>query len=133
MFEFILGNIAMVSAGVVLYLFAHSLPRIGEPEAQSKDIFERWATSEFPEKLDGAFNGFAGKFLRKLRVVILRFDNIISESLRRFKQNNGNGKSLGVFEKFNTEIEQKRNVDFKETIEDKEGGSDGKSKKKKHL
>ena len=95
----------MLSAGVVLYLFAHSLPRIGEAEAESRGFFEKWVTSEFPERLDGAFNGFAGKSLRRLRVMILKFDNAISESLKRFKTDTTNGKTL----------------DFKDMMGDKEG------------
>ncbi|MBI2888486.1 MAG: hypothetical protein HYY10_01035 [Candidatus Liptonbacteria bacterium] len=106
MLEFVLANIAMVSVGVVLFLIAHSLPRVGERETEPKWFIERWITSEVPEKLDGAFNSFAGKFLRKLRVVILKFDNLISESLKKFKS----GSSAN-----------KQPLDFKEMMGDKEG------------
>ncbi|MBI2623455.1 MAG: hypothetical protein HYW65_02670 [Candidatus Liptonbacteria bacterium] len=120
MLEFVLANIAMLSAGVALFLVAHSLPRVGESETEPKWFLERWVTLEFPEKLDGAFNSFAGKFLRKLRVVILKFDNAVSGTLKRFKSENGNGKSL----------------DFKEMMGDKGGGEakdedEGKRKKSK--
>jgi hypothetical protein len=108
MLEFILANIAMLSAGVVLYLLAHSLPRVGERDTGPKGVLERWVTSEFPERLDGVFNNFAGKFLRRLRVILLKFDNAVSESLKRFKTGNGNGKSL----------------DFKEIMVDKEGAQE---------
>ncbi len=105
MLEFILANIAMVSAGVVLFLIAHSLPRVGESATEPKWFIERWITSEFPEKLDGAFNSFAGKSLRKLRVILLKIDNVVSESLKKIKSGNGASKPL----------------DFKEMMGDKEG------------
>lgn len=98
MIEFVLANIAMIAVGVILFVIARSLPRIGEVETSPKSLLERWITSEVPEKLDTTFNSFAGKFLRKLRVIILKVDNAVSISLKRFKQENGNGKTLDVKE-----------------------------------
>lgn len=104
MFQFILANIAMLSVGVVLYLLAHSLPRIGEAETEPKGILERWVASDLPEKLDGVFNSFVGKLLRKLKIVILKIDNAVSESLKKVKSQGNGSKSL----------------DFKEIMGDKE-------------
>ena len=111
MLEFILANIAMLSVGVVLYLLAHSLPRIGEAETEPKGILERWVASELPEKLDGVFNSFAGKFLRKLKVVILKIDNAVSASLKKVKSQENGGKNG-------------QGIDFKEIMRDKEGVQD---------
>ena len=110
MLEFILANVAMICAGVVLYLLAHSLPRIGETETEPKGIFERWVASELPERLDGVFNSFAGKLLRKLRVMLLKFDNAVSESLKKVRSQENGSKDRGV--------------DFKEIMGDKESAKD---------
>ncbi len=115
MLEFILANIAMVSVGMVLFLIAHSLPRVGESATEPKWFIERWVTSEFPEKLDGAFNSFAGKSLRKLRVILLKIDNVVSESLKKIKSGNGANKAL----------------DFKEIMGDKGEVQSKKDKEKK--
>lgn len=103
MLEFVLANIAMVSAGVVLYLVACSLPRMEGTGAESKGMLERWVSSELPERLDETFNSFVGKFLRRLRVIILKIDNAVSESLKRVKSKDAS-----------------KSLDFKEMIGDKE-------------
>lgn len=95
--QFILINALMVSAGVILVLVARTLPRVhGEAPAQMSMI-ERFVTSEIPEKLDVALNNFSSKFLRKLRVWVLKLDNAIHRQLSKIKLQkeetaNGTGK-----------------------------------------
>lgn len=52
-----------------------------------------------PEKIDAVLNGFLVKFLRRLKVLILRVDNALSRHLQKVKPEE-NGK--------------KPNIDFKE-------------------
>ncbi|MBM3257562.1 MAG: hypothetical protein FJY98_04595 [Candidatus Liptonbacteria bacterium] len=121
MLEFVLANIAMLSVGIVLYLVAHSLPRIGETQTESQGFLERWVASEFPEKLDTAFNSFAGKFLRKLRVIILKFDNAVSESLKKVKSQDASTKPIDLFDKLTAPSDTKPEVDIQPKMGDKEG------------
>lgn len=94
MFQFIVTNIFMISLGTILYVTVRTLPRIEEGGApERKGILERWIASEIPEKLDAAFNSFLAKFLRKLKVWLLKVDNFISEHLKKIKPENGNGKT----------------------------------------
>lgn len=73
----------MLALGTVLYLMVRALPRVAE-EPQSKESFlDRWAHSEIPEKIDAAFNGFLVKFLRRVKVFALKFDNAVSAGLRK--------------------------------------------------
>jgi len=84
MFQFILTNILMVSLGIILYLAVRTLPRIedtGTPE--KRGLLERWVTSEMPEKIDAALNGFLAKFLRKTRVLVLKLDNSLTGHLKK--------------------------------------------------
>ncbi len=113
MFEFILANIAMVSTGVVLYLVVRSLPRLGETEVTPKGLLEHWITSGFPEKLDESFNTFAGKFLRRLRVIILKIDNVVSQSLQHVRSQENGAKLL----------------DFKDVMGDREVASERENEK----
>ena len=115
MFQFILTNILMVSAGVVIYVMVRTLPRIeSQPQLEKKNILERWIASEIPERIDRSLNGFLVKFLRKLKVWLLKMDNFISGHLQKIKPGsdggttNGNGKPKPV-------------IDFKEMAAEKNG------------
>lgn len=94
MLQFILTDIFMVSLGTILYLVARSLPRVGEEPATKQNMFERWVSSELPEKFDAAFNNFLLKSLRKLKLALLKADNSITKHLKKIAPN-GNGGSNG--------------------------------------
>jgi hypothetical protein len=101
MLEFVFVSILMVSFSAVLYLMARALPRIAEePQTEdSRGFLDRWAHSQIPEKVDIALNGFLLKFLRKLKVLLLKFDNALSRHLQKVKPE---------------DITKKANIDFKE-------------------
>jgi hypothetical protein len=83
--EFIFTIILMICLGAVLFLTVQALPRIEESPVAEKGFFERWAHSEIPEKIDAAFNSFLLKFLRKVKVTILKFDNALAKHLQKIK------------------------------------------------
>lgn len=87
MVEFIFTTILMLCLGTVLYLMVRALPRIEEAPVgdgeHSKSAFERWAHSEIPEKIDAAFSAFMLKFLRRVKIIVLRIDNAIAKGLRK--------------------------------------------------
>lgn len=87
MIEFILTIILMFSAAVVIYLIASILPRIEEGGESSVKIkfLDRLAHSEIPGKIDEFLNKFIEKILRKLKIVILKFDNYINIVLDKLK------------------------------------------------
>ncbi|MDO8664379.1 MAG: hypothetical protein Q7K44_02415 [Candidatus Liptonbacteria bacterium] len=94
MLQFILTTILMASLGTMLYLVARSIPRVGEEVSDKKSFLDRFASSEIPEKIDTAFNGFLLKYLRKLKIVLLKVDNFITEKLKKISSN-GNLKHFG--------------------------------------
>jgi hypothetical protein len=106
MIEFVFTTILMLCLGTVLYLTVQALPRIAEEPADERGVFERWAHSEMPEKIDAAFNNFLLKFLRKFKIVVLRLDNALSKHLRSVtpQENRAN-----------------TNIDFKEIAGDANG------------
>ena len=108
MAEFVFTSILMVSLSAVLYLMVRALPRVAEePPSEKSAVLDRWARSQYPEKFDRALNGFLVKFLRKLKVMVLRFDNTLSTHLEKVKPEE-NGK--------------KPTIDFKEIAgQNKEG------------
>jgi len=86
MAQFIFTSVLMVSLSLVLYLMARALPRIvEEPHAEKQGLLDRWAHSQFPEKVDLALNGFLLKFLRKLKVSLLKLDNTLSKHLQKVR------------------------------------------------
>ena len=92
MFQFVVTNILMVSLGIVLYLVARALPRVDE-SIPTHGPLGRWVTSEIPERVDLALNSFLGKFLRRMKLFLLKIDNILTERIKKIKTENGNGKA----------------------------------------
>lgn len=80
---FIFTILLMLALGAVLYLMVRALPRVTDELETKESFLDRWARSELPEKIDTAFNSFLVKFLRRVKVFALKFDNAVSAGLRR--------------------------------------------------
>jgi hypothetical protein len=90
--ELLFLNILLVGAGGVLLLFIRALPRVDESALPAKrSVFERWLTSQFPERLDTFFSTIFMRTLRRLKVLTLRMDNGINQKLQRMKLESGEG------------------------------------------
>ena len=85
MAEFIFTIVLMVCLGILLYLMVQALPRIEEAPTDDRGFFDRWAHSEVPEKIDNAVNTFLLKFLRKVKVLVLKIDNALAKHLQKIK------------------------------------------------
>lgn len=86
MLQFILTNILLLSIGVILYVTVRTLPRIEDNGTiEKKGILERWIASEMPEKIDAAMNGFLFKFLKRLKIFLLKADNSVSARLKKIQ------------------------------------------------
>lgn len=83
MAQFIFTNLFMLALGAVLYLFVRALPRVEQEEALKQGFIERWITSDLPEKFDLTVGNFLIKFLRRLRVWVLKIDNLVGSRLKR--------------------------------------------------
>ncbi|MFA6354519.1 MAG: hypothetical protein WCX12_02430 [Candidatus Paceibacterota bacterium] len=100
MLQFILSVLLLGSIGVILYLVARSLPRIEEGEVRRDELgfWGKLVASEIPEKADQLFNSFLVKFLRKLKVFLLKIDNMISRRLKKIKHKNAGAPPTSGFE-----------------------------------
>jgi hypothetical protein len=116
MIEFILIDVLLISLGIILYIIARALPRIEEDPntIEKKNFLDRFANSDVPEKLDVTFNLFLLKFLKRIKILTLKFDNALSRQLKRIRSD---------------EDEKKVAIDFKEIIESKENDIQEKDKK----
>lgn len=93
MAQFIFTNVFMLALGTILYLFVRALPRVEKEEAAKQGFIERWVTSDLPEKFDFAMGNFLVKFLRRLKVWVLKIDNVVGDRLKRMnlrEKQNGN-------------------------------------------
>jgi hypothetical protein len=106
--EFIFTIILMLCLGTALYLVVQALPRVEEIPGDEKGFLERWAHSEIPEKIDAAFNTFLLKTLRKVKVLVLKFDNMLAKHLQKIKP----------------EENKRPTIDFKEISGQNKEGSD---------
>ena len=86
MLKYILHLIIAGSLGFILYIFARALPRISDTETPHEGMLKTHWLMSYIEKLDEWFLGFLEKFLRRLRVLILKFDNNLMKKLHRFKR-----------------------------------------------
>jgi len=96
MFQYILTLVIMFALGTVLYLVARSLPRVSAERAEEdrRGLVERWVTSEIPEKADELLNSFLFKFFRRLKLVLLKVDNILGKRIERVKPEDGKSEPL---------------------------------------
>lgn len=102
MFEFITTNILLIAAGFAIYMTVRALPRVdaGAGRESKQNLLERWIASEIPEKIDASFNSFVGKILRKLKVFLMKVDNVISKRLQKIKSlESDTSATLGQFRK----------------------------------
>lgn len=84
MLQFVFANLLLISLGAMLYLAARVLPKLAdEPEEKGSSLLERWVMSDMPQKFDRAAGIWAGKLFRKLKVILLRIDNYLTEKLKK--------------------------------------------------
>jgi hypothetical protein len=96
MLHFILQTLIMLALGVMIYLMAAALPRIGDEAENAPGQMSR--AMAYIEKADEIFRGFWEKMLRRVRVWILRLDNLITKKLGRFKKEAGKESKLPLGE-----------------------------------
>ena len=95
MYNFIFQIIIMFSLGVMIYLIARAAPRVGDIE----EIFKKQPLGDFDKliakipisEIDFILSAWVEKSLRKIKLLLMKWDNLASEHLNRIKKNNSNG------------------------------------------
>lgn len=82
MVQFILTYLALISFGVLLVLVARSWPRIKDESPEAQGRFTRWLITEMPHEADAFLDRWVEKLFRRLKVIVLRIDNFLTERLR---------------------------------------------------
>lgn len=120
MYNFILQTIIMVSLGAVIYLFARAVPRVDDsaPSKQSRDYIEELLNKLPLEKADAFLSALFEKTLRKLKVVILKLDNLLTKHLQNLKPTAGAGKNEAASKLFSASAGDKPEAVEKPEISD---------------
>jgi hypothetical protein len=109
MLNFVLINILFVSIGVIIYIFARSLPRIEEKEKEKEPEMhhiDKFLVSDLPNKIDFLINFYTAKILRRLKIWSMRFDNYLTESLKKINLQNKDDKKIKLEDLNNNAEEQ---------------------------
>lgn len=93
MYNFILQMALMLSLGIIIYLMARAVPRVGDEILKPAGKFDRWLSSLRLEKFDILLSNFLEKALRKAKLILMKLDNVTNEYLDKIKKTkpNGNG------------------------------------------
>jgi hypothetical protein len=78
MYELILQLVLMASLAVIVYLMALAVPRVSDSEEKGS------GGSDTPlplDKIDTLLNGLKDKLLRRVKIVLMKTDNLISKQL----------------------------------------------------
>ena len=80
----------MASLGVMVYLVGRAVPRVNDEVAEPSDKskIEKLISSLPLDRLDAAFSNFLEKFLRRLRLILLKLDNAVGGHLNKIKKMN---------------------------------------------
>jgi hypothetical protein len=84
MWQFVFLNLFLVSTGVILFLVIRLLPRLDDKPV-GRGVFERWLTSEFPERLDLFFGSVHIRTLRRFKVMVMKTDNALNRKMESMK------------------------------------------------
>ncbi len=82
--------ILIASAGLIVYLFARALPRIGDAEIlPPSKVWLRLesAVKHLPlQKIDAFLSGILEKFLRRARVVVMKLENAVNAGIHKVRR-----------------------------------------------
>lgn len=90
MYSLLLQLILFSSLGIILYLMARAMPRLDERKevVHASGWFDRVLSRMPLAKVDANVNSFLEKMLRKMKVIVLKVDNLLNQYLNRVRRDN---------------------------------------------
>ena len=82
MHPFIFAYLALFSFGVLLVLIVRSWPRLKDQRSEPQGTFGHWVLVELPTTFDQLLNRSTEKLFRRLKIIVLKFDNYLTERLK---------------------------------------------------
>ena len=104
MYNFILQTIIMTGLATIIYLFARAVPRVQDLVApiRGRDYFGEFFDKLPLEKADAFMSMLLERFLRSLKVMILKLDNLLTNHLRSLRATAMPGKNEAVDQLFSS-------------------------------
>lgn len=89
MYDFTLQLFFIGSASLVVYMFVRALPRVADIDKPPTiyDYFDAWLAKLPLHHVDSRLNALLFKFLKRVRVIIMKIDNHLIHYLERVRQN----------------------------------------------
>lgn len=89
MYDFTLQLFFIGSASLVVYMFVRALPRVADIDKPPTiyDYFDAWLAKLPLHHVDSRLNALLFKFLKRVRVIIMKIDNHLIHHLERVRQN----------------------------------------------
>ena len=76
----------LISLAVIVYLMSAAIPRIEDKKEEENDGGSSRRSSLPLDKFDEVLLRIKDKFLRKMKVMVMKIDNLISKQLRSKKE-----------------------------------------------
>ena len=87
MYDFVIQMSAVVGLAIVVYMLARALPRLSENGMSSpQNNFDRFIARLPLARIDEALHLFFERVLRKCKIIIMKFDFLVSGYQNRMKQ-----------------------------------------------
>lgn len=120
MFSFVFEILVFISLAGILAITLRVLPRVSnEVFTGSHSLIKVHEAMVFFEQMDGALKSMLEKFLRKVKVIILKLDNFVTKKIAEFSNDRAKEKSSFVIpeEKISPERpEDVKDFDFITTV-----------------
>lgn len=101
MLLFVLQNLIMISFGIIIVLVVRTLPRLEDGVEVKRGYLERLIASDLPHRMDTVMNSAMGKFYRRMKVMLLRWDNTLTDKIKNISTD-----------------DSAKKIDFKDIIEE---------------
>lgn len=104
MVAFILQILIMLSLGAMLYVVGKTLPRIDDTVPKELVFTEHWVLQKI-ERVDKRIKTSSEKFLRRLGVLLLKWENKVNKKVTRLKEEAARGSEpIAIVEEKREEI-----------------------------
>ncbi len=112
MYDFLLQIITFSALAAIVAILARALPRVSEIETgtQKANYLDRFLKRLPLSKIDANINAFWDKLLRRLKVIILKVDNLVNKLLHRVKKTEAKSESLPQAVAQPEQTEENKNV-----------------------
>ena len=103
---FILELVFFIAFGAIVFLFVRKLPYVSDIPSETPSARKTLFKAEWVDEVDRKLIGLISKWLRKIKLLVMRLDNYVSKHIERIKNRHAaNSDQQNILK----EIEQEEN------------------------